>query len=109
MTDRRRLTRPRGRRQKRERYHGFSLNDTERERTIALFIDDYDGDIAELIKSFLYEQATGHREEKDIDLGPILEMLNRIWTKVRDGVPVAQREEVEQSIRTLGALDRFNT
>lgn len=106
--DRRRISHRRGRPKRRYRYHGFTLGDSEQDRVIATFIDTYEGDLSKLVKTFLYEQATGTKKEFPIQ--EMMNLLDRIYQKVQHGVTVEQVQELDgEFTEAHAALSRFMT
>ena len=70
---------------KRNRYGGFWLYDTPRDRIVADFIDRsivrQDFELSEAIKDFLYELATGQKDE----LALIRQQLEEMNLKLKSG------------------------
>lgn len=106
----------------RVRYNGFWLNESERDRIVAEFIDANPQDVAEMIKDFLYRKSLDREEAHpalDIEplrqeLGYIVALIERLERRLERGVSIRETErysdaESEGAQRTLDALSRFST
>ena len=111
MTDRRRRQRPTvppplsrlKQAGQRVRYHGFWLGESDRDRVVARFIDEYEGDVSERIKELLYQEATGAQGD---DIQRRLDELSRAVSTIQGLlekgvlVPSPGHEDTVQGART---------
>lgn len=57
------------------RFHGFTLGDSERDRTIAVLMDEYEGNLAEVVKRLLYALAANAETFTLPDMTPLIERM----------------------------------
>jgi hypothetical protein len=89
------------------RYHGFTLNDSTRDRAVAEWIDSYEGDVAEWIKDKIYEEATGEIPAQE--MSELVDLVQSIHSMLSSGRLVAApgaEEEVQGTASEVAAAER---